>query len=664
MKICILLLAMFIHYGQSCATSLNLPVNNFEIKSKIDSTTSDTVILFFDPHKISLKDKSQIYLALGKLANRNNAVVDYKIKPNDNLNLIIKARFNVKDKVKHHLTEAILNIMADVNNLGLDYMIKAGDNFLIPKLPVQAVSKSTAEFTQYFDIYSNKTFLSSTISLATFTPTDPKDKRRIDFFDQAKFFAYKLSKDDLEEFVKLISDSLYHKLNNKAIATIQPSGIIDINDINSTTDSSNYNYKLVQIDQSIVDLLKSVSDTCFGKYYVFDYFPSKTGHGKKVLDVINTRFRQYGLDTNNRGIIPIPINYFQNFESSINLIERYYNISKSTYTNPAIEDLPGVSLIKFLKQFKREQYKDCEKCIPEGYLDVLFKYFYRLRPDIISSSFYITAQRDISPIYSRKTNTSLLTAVLNEPGEIESLLELEQGTKERIAPKQPLYSYINNYPTVPVITVGNRVSPGKFKGWHSRNGNRITVLGQGVGWGDSLTTIKPEEIGTSFATPDVATKLYIAKAFWRHSGMSMTAYESRIRLILSSDLDSLFIGKFASAGIVNMKKLLQISSGYLEDKNGQIIPIKFEPGIIEFNGVEKTALRRNGEKNGNPYNGICGITVIGSKFYAFSEETLCWRPIDIDSIKINLWINDKLIPIVDKNDFKNNFKQLVLLKNP
>jgi hypothetical protein len=623
----------------------------------IDSLPTDTTLLFLDPSKISPVEIGRIYTALAKLSTQYNAIIERPIKANENLNSIIKKAYNFTDDVKHHITSAIKDAITERNNLDRNYTLIKGENISIPKLPVGLSSKSSKRYTQYFDIYANRRYLSSTDSLAGFTLskfTEPVD------FDKGGLIAYKLEKNDLKQFITLISDTLYNNIYGKSIVAIDTPIFVEIDYLDGL-ESSVKLQDSTSLDSTVVDLLKNIDTAYFRKYYVFDYFNGKSGHGKKVLDVIASRFKKFGLDTINYKIIPVSINYFQNKDESIRFLERFYQLSKINRRNPAIQDLVGINLIKYLKSYEGDSYKDCESCIPEGFLNAIFNYYYSLKPDIISTSFSAFTKNSITPQFT-ETTTSLLTAGLNVSGNIESLFNREQLGGSQLNFQQPLLSYFNSYPNAGCIIVGNRVMPGKFAGWYSLNGDRMTTLGQGIGWGNDFTTIKPKESGASFATPDVAAQLYIAKAYWLSKKVKVNSIESRVRLLLATDIDSSFIGKFASGGVVNIKKLLQLSA-YAEMANGNIVPITFNTGSISYNDVSKCPLKRDGLYKGKYSKGICGLTIIGSRFYAFAENDLCWKEIDINNISINITANGIPYLIRNSSDFSKTFKQIVLLNN-
>lgn len=653
------LTALFIFslFGWLCFISISssFAQSNF----KLHSATRDTTILFVDPSALSPRNRAAVTTAFAKLAINNGAVTPKLINAKDNLNVVLRWRYNIVDSQKHHTANAILNVLTKLNKLDENRTLIEGKSIELPILPVSPSDKSDRDYVQYFDVYNNKSYLSATDSLASFTLS--KFNEPVDF-DKGKLVAYKLAKDDLEKFKSQLSDTLYNTVYGKSIVAIDTPAFVKITYLEDKNYAETKGIPKIN-DSILIDKIQKIDISYFNGLYIFDYFNGDNSHGKKVLDVIYSKFKQLGLDTVGYKITPIPINFFQNRKTSINLIEKFYQISNPKKRENNLESLPARALVLSLKSVKADDYGKDD--VPEGYLNALFNYYYSLKPDIISTSFTTLTPNSITPQFG-KTNTSLLTAVPNDNNFIESETSKIQPPGSLPSFQQPLFTYFNSYPNAGCILVGSRLSPGKFSGWYSKSGNRVTTLGQGTGWGSSFSTIKPEEVGTSFATPDVASQLYIAKAYWRSQNLLVDAQEARIRLLLATDLDSSFVGKFASGGLLNMNKLMQVSYGFAETLDGETVPITYIPGIIDYaNGDRRMPFNRYGVvtelKDSEPT--ICGLTAVGGVFYAFFEKELVWKKIEIDAIKLTLIANNIDYPIRNLKDFTDRFKQIILLKN-
>lgn len=255
--------------------------------------------------------------------------------------------------------------------------------------------------------------------------------------------------------------------------------------------------------------------------------------------------------------------------------------------------------------------------------------------------------------------TNLITACLNEPGrKIEDLQERESTSNgSSNGAIQPLYSSWMNYAKVGSIIVGCQLDAGKFYGMYSSTGDGVTTLGKGTGWGTNEDCLKPSEKGASFATPDVGIKLLIAKAFWRSKQFLPNALESRTRLLLCSDLDTAFVGKFASAGLPNLSKLIIISDGFVEDNTGEISECAFsDSSFIEYDRNSKNPFMRGS-------TGISGLTFINGKTYAFFESSFSWKHIDVKNLSIVITNKGATESYNSIDKLISKYKQLIKLKN-
>lgn len=634
--------------------------SSFEVKT---GSKGDTTLLFFDPSKLSSEELSLVYKAFGQLAMQKKAFTTVKSDFTDSLSQIIKQKLNpINNDVTEYLKEVILNS----NNLSDSSVVNRGESVNIPRLPVNTFSTKTSYFTQYFDIYNNKSYLSLTKALASYAPsniTNPID------FDQAGLFAYKLNSQDLNVFKTILSDSVFNEITGRGMALLNQLNFTRVNYLTEKEDVETIKNGIVEGDSTVLKMLKGIDKSKFGTYYVFDNFNGACTHGRKVLDVIYLRFAQCGLDTTGIKIIPVSINYFGNEEKSIRIIEDFYGINSFNGKDLGLDYAIGQNIVSTLKKIKIKKGDGKDDYIPEILLNALFSYYYKRKPDIISSSFWTTTfEGKIMPIVV-KTNTNLITASLNEDGKkIEDFGDIPLKAEKRTIAVEPLYSFYNSPASTGSIIVGNRMQKGIFKGMYSNFGNGITTLGQGVGWGsDNTKCIKPEELGTSYATPDVATSLFIAKAYWASKNYKCDAAESKFRMLMATDIDSSFVGRFASGGTINMRKLLQTNNGYVELTSGEVIGADFGSlSSIDFNNTSRRPFQRDQydsiEKT--PLPGICGLAFVSDRFFAFFEDTLTWRPININLLNLHFTVGDEVIHINNKDQFTSRFKQISIIKKP
>lgn len=625
--------------------------NNFNTSQKVNTLHTDSASkLYIDPDKLTEEEKAIFIKALSDFSLKKEVFDQVKIEPFQNVSSIIKRKYNIIETINYEAASILKKTVKKLNDLNENYLVFQGDSLSVPIIPNNPKRGNSKSFTQVYDFVDNKSFISPTNSLINY------DNRIVSQNIQqteAGLWMYNLSKKDMQSILDSIPVEMQKKLYGEAFVTInkEPEFVEIYFPSSFETDSINADSKT--ISQPLNRKLSDIRSINFGTYYILDFFDGNNcTHGKKVLSVISQRLKEYGLDSLKINIVPIPINYFQNQDSAIIFLKRYYSSDRLS----KLTKIEGEATISALKKIKDKNLKNCEICTPEIFIDACMKYYYGKMPDIISTSFYFTTYRDIMPNFVNSP-TNLITACLDEPGrKIEDLQDRESTSNgSSNGAIQPLYSSWLNYARVGSIIVGCQIAEGKFYGMYSSDGNGITTLGRGIGWGSNQDCLNPAEKGTSYATPDVAIKLLIAKAYWRSKEFMPSAIEARTRLLLCTDIDSVFVGKFASAGQPNLYKLLVLSNGYTESTDGNISECNIS-GSIEFDQNSKLPFQRG-------INGISGLSFLGEKTYGFFETSLSWKLLDIKNVSIKLISNGIFESFTNIEQLKSSFKQIIKLKN-
>lgn len=379
-----------------------------------------------------------------------------------------------------------------------------------------------------------------------------------------------------------------------------------------------------------VDLdLSGLEEQYFGHLVVFDEFEGDCSHGHKVVEIIRQTFREYRLpETIDKKITIAPINFFTDFDKNIKFLEDYSKQLSET------NRLEAESLIKSLKRANRNR----KRSVPEYYLSALFnEYFQKLKPDIITTSFSLLMEKyAVMPKSGIGSYTNLLTASPNyDNKEIEDyLVSKKEASKDKEVKLQPIYDYYYHYPKSGTMIVGSARNRTQLFGSFSKDGEGVHAMGRSFGWGTDNTCIRKSDIGNSFSTPDVAAKLFIAKAFWRSKSMDVNAVQARRRLILASEPKGEFIGKISAAGPVNLKKLIVPDNGFLEMKSGELQPARL---IGNANKVEL-----GGEFEGWFEFGTRQVSVFSAIFidetghYLFNNIYRIWKKYEIKSVNITV----------------------------
>ncbi|MFA6245327.1 MAG: hypothetical protein WC615_00210 [Mucilaginibacter sp.] len=625
------------------------------------NSAKDSTVFYIDWSKITPEVKVTFINIMSDIAKRNGFYKTVTIQADENISRLIKDNYDVVAEKNNHTYQALVSVIHNVNGLDAQNTLVVGTQVRLPRLPVTRSKNSNKAFTQFFDPYISQAYILSTDSAAKSNLTTAEQNVQ---FSDGGFYAYKLSPGDLALVKSKLSKKLYRQLYGQALVTLDSVHISMARFPDHHGTPTELKILPAAVDSSVARLLATLDKKNFGTYYVFDNFNARSTHGKKVLDVINARFAAYGLDTTGLAIRPVPINYFDNIAFGKNVLDNYFALSGSASKNlQAVELNNEANLLKNVDT-SLYTYAVCENCIPEVYLHALFGYYYRDKPDVISSSFWANmALKGVLPRLYKDPPTSLVTAALNENGEIEDKIKNILVDKELLVGEiQPINDYFNAYPENGAMIIGNRLNKGVFLGSHGRH---ITTTGLGVGW--SGRTILPTDTGTSFATPDVATKIYIAKAYWRSKQMQpIAAEETRLRVLLATDIDSSLIGKFESGGTVNMLKLLQ-TGNYAELISGEIVPItelKLLDAGIGASKFKRSPFGRKITDDGETTDGVCGLAYIDGRFFKITELTPWWQPAKFKEISIAFSTPAGPVVIQSLEDFKSNFKQLIILKNP
>ncbi|MDI1322576.1 MAG: hypothetical protein PSV36_07480 [Algoriphagus sp.] len=659
----ILMFVIFQNSQTTLATVQNIQAENVFNPDKNDSISQ----IIIDPSVLNSGERNIFLEALTKLSLEKEYFKQIMIEPNQNILGIIKDEYSYSQKTNYDFTEYQKKNIKSINQLDDTFKIYAFDSILIPVIPILEYDSSNIDNqgkVNFFNIsgkggYIQNSFISNDSVNVFFKSNslnfDIIEENVIDTVDYSNLIIYNLKKEDLIFLFNILPDSIIYQLQGKGYIVLDDEPIFeeikfpsDSIKIEETPDPSFSNHLI-----SIQEKVKNIEFSDFGTYYIVDFFSSDDcSHGNKVLSVVNQRLKELNLDSLKLKIVPVPINYFQNIDSSLFFLEKYYN-------SPSLSRLPkleGNATIQKLKKLRNKNLQNYGNNIPEIFLDAVLKHLYGNTPDIISTSFYITTYRDIMPNFVN-SQTNFITASLNEPGKkIEDLAERSQSLNGNILGAiQPLYSSYLNYAKTGTIIVGSKIRSSVFYGMSSINGEYISTLGKGIGWGNLESCLKPSEKGSSYSTPDVAITLFIAKAFWRMHDFFPNAIESRTRLIMCSDIEKDFIGKFASGGQPNLNKMLSIGTGFIEKSNGELIDCSEISGSIKFNNDSQLPIKRGRE-------GISGITVIDDQVFAFFESSLSWKLIEINNLNIVYESSGKSYKISSLDEFKTSFKQIVKLK--
>jgi hypothetical protein len=415
--------------------------------------------------------------------------------------------------------------------------------------------------------------------------------------------------------------------------------------------------------------LDSLSVDDFGKMLVFDVFvKDNCMHGNKVLDVVRQTLASYNIkkDVFSEKVDSLPINYFSNMQFGDRILNDWTNLTN---------DLP-VSIDSSVKK----KYLNNNDVTHAYYMTALYTVYCSKGPSVVTGSYLVPSStcyiQSSTPYTAVDSNTNFFTAASNDSEDIDRYKRARARNGEGIRPIQPITDFSGLQSQLATVIVGNRVSPGRFLGGFSQTADIVTALGRGVSWG-SMTGFEPhcinfsDDIGTSFATPEIATQLFIAKAFWVRNNIRVPPMEARNRLLLASDVELPFIAKFSSAGPVNMRKLLQLGSAYLVTNEDSIIPVSrvYASFITSPSGQTQPNFTPIKSKMTDNVKSVRGIYCVEGHFYVWYNDPEIYRwEILPEPFTLNLVLCTSKScaepPLeLSSDSFKQKYKQFVILNS-
>jgi hypothetical protein len=410
--------------------------------------------------------------------------------------------------------------------------------------------------------------------------------------------------------------------------------------------------------------VKDLSSNYFNEFYIFDVFKTneKCTHGNMVEQVVKETLAHYKLDSIFSKVKTAPINYFSNkkYGDSIYRVYERKNDFDSEQTNHS-----GNDSVIYVNNPNDSLLNNDEKT-PELYLNALVTCISDSTPDIITNSYTVDCS---SPTLTPSDNgiTNYFAAALNDDRTIEEAYKIKHETGSLFLFREPFFSYIGCKQDIGTIIVGNQVSNNVFKGMCSTDGLNVNVLGKGRGWGypkyDECFS-STEVGGTSFATPQVATKLFIAKAYWRKNDLSITSLDARRRLLLASELNPVFVNKFSSGGCVNINKLLQIKSGFLVSNNNIVTPIdSIKDAFISYSDLGDSYLSDVDFTPDDPLK-LSGLYISNGRVFIFPNTKGQEKWLEIHSLKnfTLAYYENNSFKFLDLKDFISTYKEFVYLK--
>jgi hypothetical protein len=423
------------------------------------------------------------------------------------------------------------------------------------------------------------------------------------------------------------------------------------------------NFELPQIDTSY-----------FGDFIVFDIFRKDSClHGSKVLDVIKQTLLQLNQPLAYNKVHPEPVNYFAHKCFGDSIIKAGNQLGNNLQDNHIDEITDAQIQTTILDSAECEKHKNDDQLAPVNYISNLYFCYSHSNPSIISTSFVVNYNfvENLINTYPLDVNnqvTNYVTSVTND--DFDSLVENHILGKDKDGRFEPLYSYCKDVNEYGSVVVADAITDTTYRGMFSKSGINVTTFGKGTDWGlvNCTKCIADTEYGASFATPYVATLLFVAKAFWKSKGLNVSFQDARRRLIMATSLKSKFIGKVSTGGVVNFQKLTQTSKAYLMDTDDNIIPVDsiIFANFTDAQGdhhkeMEYKIFTDNDPDQKESYG---GWYYYNGSMYEFDNKFQLWKKTDTPrflNFSLELDDNSRTRVDFDQKNFSKKYKQFVIL---
>jgi len=601
-----------------------------------------TVII--DPSSMDDETRASIISSIA-IAKKTNGWKKIVAQKGDNVYSIVNKEYRYFDSKHKKTSKVIADSIKSANKLDKHNTIKENQVLLIPPIAKRPYSKgSENKYSQVVTLSSNYPKLSSK-DTAVKSPDIITSKP----LQLASTWVYEMTPEENELFLASLPDSIKKKVLNKSLYSGPRDELADVL-VSKPTDIQSIAISRKVPAESTKIKLGKLDKSVFGKYYLLDFYASDNdscSHGNLVLDAAYHVLDEYGLQHLKNNIVPIELDFFKNKDFALKQIYKYIT---SQNINLKENLMPVYERLKKSKAPKPDKDNNIHS-IPLLYLQALYSNLIsQSDTSLISSSFYtyFEGYKVLPPTYMPDSNISLITAVLDD----------SKSIIEDFAFIEPLRTFHDVRKNYGVVLVGAEQDLGNYFGMVSKSGDGVTCLENGQVLGSSVNCSAVKKLGTSFSTPVIGVKLFLAKAFWKANDLTILANEAKLRLIMSSDILPDYVGKFASGGIPNLEKMLLLTGAFGLDKNDNFVSLN--------SAKSKSYIEVKNDNGGMPIrfvfqrgiNGFSGLQVIGEQSFIFVESSMKWEKVDIVSIFFDIADGP---PIKSIGDFNNKFKGVIVL---
>ncbi len=608
------------------------PVNNFV------TNQPDERLLIVNPRALSAETVAIIQASIFNLFQQTEWP-KVEIKEKTSLHSLAETYYGAK--VDSAELAPVLPKIRERNQMGAAETLNAGDELALPPVPTVPQGATKSSIFQAIDLLERRVFPKDTETSSAL----PYTKSTL---DQSSSWILAGSPLMLSAFVTNLPPAAQKDLKNASYSgptyqtghLVLTSGPCNSAPLDETSNSEAFH------SSSSTPL--TINQTSL-RYYVLDFFdltvpPDACPHGKKVLEVVKQELGSRGANalfaTN---VKPIELDFFHHANDLSHYIEDYINAIGGPNTSFLLDVLTA------LKKRDPSTVKPYET--PLLYLQaVYYAVFKDPNAVVVSSSFYTESDTfNLLPdIFAQTSNVLVLSAVDDNAGDADTFV---------FEPIRGLYERRRDFP---VLLVGGLQRAGTTYGMSSASGDGVSCLGYADGWGDATTCIRPPNVGTSFATPSVATTAFLARiATQQATGQNLGAKVLRDRLLRAVNLLAGAPPGYVAPGIPNLDWLSGASPGLLVDSANHVFPVTTVTGSIGYTHAGSNGSFTVPFQNGQ--DGVSALQQVGNITYIFDNGRGSWLPVQPHSLTASIVLSDGSTRAFSLSDLSNNTLKIIAI---
>jgi hypothetical protein len=500
---------------------------------------------------------------------------------------------------------------------------KEKSSILIPPLPVRPKKGLTAQSWAQLLEMNNLTARTIVLKehLDSLVTGESAPVRQLNDIRDAPNWLISFSRQEFESFHSQISPLILHSLLKSRKIYIGPlTETAEVRSRGSVGETSSRGDTPVVATAAAVPtppawMNLSLDPGAAGTLVILDRFArGATGdcnHGLIVSSVATQMIREYSpnlLSNGNNPIVQAEVDFFANLNASGKTLTDYIATFPSDNVRAAL--FQNKDAILNLKKDPNNP-----NVVPLFYIQALLDdSLDDPRTSVVSTSVWF--DRDGFQFLPRNFDA-------DGPSQLLSAVSDDSIDPVELSRQEPVASFLNQK-SFRTLLVGGLDASGQPFGQRSTSG-AICCPGSAEGWPANVTCgrVNSEfQRGTSYATPEVAAVLYMARAFWKQHGAKFDSHNMSTRLMLASQLTPTLVGgSYASAGIPRLESMLTTEARYAVHRDLSIEKLAFDPATA-------ISLHLEGEHFSRPFllqcgglDGVCGLKVVNGVVYAFLEPS-------------------------------------------